>query len=136
MNDAKYHGGGSRFRRQAGDRSHCRDESGDHAPVSPRRARQFVRDLEEGTWAVWLHDLLKPHVTRVVVCVEALGVVIGSQSFYPFAIGRLFLTGEKLCSQKHNAKSGNCRDISNLFIGLVQSRACVNAPTAKLEDTG
>src|SRR5215469_13265366 len=62
------HGGGSRFRRQAGDRSHCRDESGDHTPVSPRRARQFVRDLEEGTWAVWLYDLLKPHLTRVVVC--------------------------------------------------------------------
>src|SRR5215469_1320840 len=39
----------SRFRRQAGDRSHCRDESGDHTPVSPRRARQFVRDLEEGS---------------------------------------------------------------------------------------
>src|SRR5207244_12195678 len=24
--------------------------------------------LEEGTWAVWLYDLLKPHVTKVVVC--------------------------------------------------------------------
>jgi len=24
--------------------------------------------LEEGTWAAWLHDLLLPHVTRVVVC--------------------------------------------------------------------
>jgi transposase len=24
--------------------------------------------FEEGTWAAWLHDLLKPHVTRVVVC--------------------------------------------------------------------
>ena len=23
--------------------------------------------LEEGTWATWLHDLLKPHVTRVLV---------------------------------------------------------------------
>ncbi len=37
---------------------------------------QFIggshRDLrvtfEEGTWAAWLHDLLKPHVTEVVVC--------------------------------------------------------------------
>ena len=36
---------------------------------------QFVRGLrgslqvtfEEGTWAAWLHDLLKPHVTRVLV---------------------------------------------------------------------
>jgi transposase len=24
--------------------------------------------LEEGTWAAWLYDLLKPHVTEVVVC--------------------------------------------------------------------
>jgi transposase len=24
--------------------------------------------LEEGTWAAWLHDLLKPHVTKVLVC--------------------------------------------------------------------
>jgi len=37
---------------------------------------QFVRGLggslhvtfEEGTWAAWLYDLLKPHVTKVVVC--------------------------------------------------------------------
>jgi transposase len=24
--------------------------------------------LEEGTWAAWLHDVLKPHVQRLVVC--------------------------------------------------------------------
>jgi transposase len=37
---------------------------------------QFLRGIhgslhvtfEEGTWAAWLHDLLKPYVTRVVVC--------------------------------------------------------------------
>jgi len=37
---------------------------------------QFIdglgRDLhvtfEEGTWAAWLYDLLKPHVTKLVVC--------------------------------------------------------------------
>src|SRR5258705_12536481 len=37
---------------------------------------QFIRGLrgslsvtfEEGTWAAWLHDLLRPHVTRVVSC--------------------------------------------------------------------
>ena len=27
--------------------------------------------FEEGTWAAWLHDLLKPHVTRVVGCTTA-----------------------------------------------------------------
>jgi transposase len=38
--------------------------------------RQFIEGLrgelyvtfEEGTWAAWLYDLLKPHVTKVVVC--------------------------------------------------------------------
>src|SRR5450631_1088947 len=37
---------------------------------------QFIQGLsgslhvtfEEGTWAAWLYDLLKPHVTRLVVC--------------------------------------------------------------------
>jgi hypothetical protein len=24
--------------------------------------------FEEGTWAAWLYDLLKPHVTEVLVC--------------------------------------------------------------------
>ena len=24
--------------------------------------------LEEGTWAAWLYDLIKPHVTELVVC--------------------------------------------------------------------
>ena len=24
--------------------------------------------FEEGTWAAWLHGLLQPHVTKVVVC--------------------------------------------------------------------
>jgi hypothetical protein len=24
--------------------------------------------FEEGSWAAWLHDLLKPHVSRLVVC--------------------------------------------------------------------
>jgi hypothetical protein len=24
--------------------------------------------FEEGAWAVWLYDLLKPHVTKLVVC--------------------------------------------------------------------
>src|SRR6201981_1874280 len=24
--------------------------------------------FEEGTWAAWLYDLLRPHVTRLVVC--------------------------------------------------------------------
>ena len=38
--------------------------------------RQFIQGLhgdlhvtfEEGTWAAWLYDLLKPYVTKVIVC--------------------------------------------------------------------
>jgi len=51
---------------------------------------QFLRGVrgsvqvafEEGTWATWLHDLLKPHVARVVVCDtrENLGMRIGNKS--------------------------------------------------------
>jgi transposase len=41
---------------------------------------QFINGLrgdvhvtfEEGTWAAWLYDLLKPHVSEVVVCNPAL----------------------------------------------------------------
>ena len=37
---------------------------------------QFIQGLrgdlqvtfEEGTWAAWLYDLLKPHITKIVVC--------------------------------------------------------------------
>jgi hypothetical protein len=33
----------------------------------PTRGELFVT-FEEGTWAAWLYHLLKPHVTKVVVC--------------------------------------------------------------------
>jgi hypothetical protein len=36
--------------------------------------------FEEGTWAAWLHDLLKPHVTRVVVC-DPLQPLRGSRRY-------------------------------------------------------
>jgi len=64
-NDLRGHFG---FCRQAGDGSHSRDKG--------RTILQFIRGLrgslhvtfEEGTCAAWLHDLLKPHVTQVLVC--------------------------------------------------------------------
>ena len=36
--------------------------------VRPRTARTLSVTFEEGTSAAWLHDLLKPHVGRLVVC--------------------------------------------------------------------
>jgi len=78
MTDAKYIGldvhqgnnlrGRSGFHRQVVDGCDPGNESG--------TILQFVRSLrgslhvtfEEGTCAAWLHDLLKPHVTQVLVC--------------------------------------------------------------------
>src|SRR5262249_26261253 len=34
--------------------------------------------FEEGTWATWLYDLLKPHVTEVLVCNTRKNAVIKS----------------------------------------------------------
>jgi molybdopterin-guanine dinucleotide biosynthesis protein A len=31
-------------------------------------SRNLYITFEEGTWAAWLYDLLKPHVTELVVC--------------------------------------------------------------------
>jgi hypothetical protein len=33
--------------------------------------------FEEGTWATWLYDLLKPHVAKLVVC-DHSGVIQGT----------------------------------------------------------
>jgi hypothetical protein len=48
-----------------------RDQGEYHPAVYSRIVRRFA-DLhvtfEEGTWAAWLYNLLKPHVTEVVVC--------------------------------------------------------------------
>ena len=51
---------------------------------------QFIQGLrgdlyvtfEEGTWAAWLYDLLKPHVTKVVVCNPRINALLkeGSKS--------------------------------------------------------
>jgi hypothetical protein len=44
-------------RGQAGDGIHRRNQS-----------QHSARSLEEGTWAAWLYDVLKPHVQKIVVC--------------------------------------------------------------------
>jgi hypothetical protein len=37
--------------------------------------------FEEGTWAAWLYDLLKPHVTKLVVCAFPLRTVHSHRLF-------------------------------------------------------
>jgi hypothetical protein len=47
---------------------HPGNESDHDPPVYSRTARKPDVTFEEGTCAAWLHDLLKPHVTEVLVC--------------------------------------------------------------------
>jgi hypothetical protein len=76
MNDAKYIGMDVH---QATISAAVRDSSGDlvmEATIETKAETilEFVHGLrgslrvrlEEGTWASWLHDLLKPHVTEVL----------------------------------------------------------------------
>jgi hypothetical protein len=81
MNDAKYIGMDVH---QATISVAVRDSSGNLVMEAILETKaetilQFIRGLrgslyvtfEEGTWAAWLHDLLQPHVTRVLVCDDA-----------------------------------------------------------------
>ena len=45
-----------------------RDEVQHHCAVFDGLRGEVQVTFEEGTWAAWLHDLLKPHVTKLVVC--------------------------------------------------------------------
>ena len=58
----------SGMRRQDGDGMRHRNQSQHHSAVYPRVAGDLHVTFEEGTWAAWLYDLLKPHVTKLVVC--------------------------------------------------------------------
>ena len=78
MNEAKYIGLDVH---QATISAAVRDSSGNLVMEATLETKaetilQFIRGLggslrvtlEEGTWSAWLHDLLKPHVTEVLVC--------------------------------------------------------------------
>jgi len=64
---------GDEQRRKGGYGVHHRNQ-GEHDPaVYPRGIRGDLHVTLEGTWAAWLHDLLKPHVTEPVpVAVSSL----------------------------------------------------------------
>jgi transposase len=78
MNDAKHIGPGCLSSNDLGGRSGFRWPvgHGSYLGNESRTILQFIHGLrgslhvpfEEGTWAAWLHDLLKPHVTQVLVC--------------------------------------------------------------------
>jgi transposase len=78
MNDAKYIGMDVH---QATISAAVRDSSGNLVMEATLETKsetilEFVHGLrgslhvgfEEGTWAAWVHDLLKPHVAEVLVC--------------------------------------------------------------------
>jgi hypothetical protein len=43
-------------------------DDGDSMTSFPLPLRTAIEIVEEGTWAAWLYDLLKPHVDKLVVC--------------------------------------------------------------------
>jgi hypothetical protein len=61
--------------------------------------------FEEGTWAAWLYDLLKPHVTQLVVCDPRKNALFTS----PF-IGLLARNKLPGCpSERSRWRGGRCR---------------------------
>ncbi len=77
MNSEKYiglssssnHLGGSiGFQWQVSHGIHPGSKSRDHSGVLCGLRGTLSVTFEEGTWAAWLHDLLKPHVAKLVVC--------------------------------------------------------------------
>jgi hypothetical protein len=56
------------FARQVGDGSYSRDQGRDDTPVLRGLRGSLHVTFEEGTWAAWLHDLIKPHVAQQLVC--------------------------------------------------------------------
>src|SRR6202045_4904295 len=86
MNDAKYIGMDGH---QATICAAVRDSSGNLVMEATLETKaetilEFVHGLrgslrvsfEEGTFAAWLHDLLKPHVTEVLVCDSQFDVLV------------------------------------------------------------
>src|SRR5438445_8486408 len=59
---------GDERRGKTGDGVHYRNQGDHHSAVYPGLRGDLHVTLEEGTWAAWLYDLLKPHVTKLVVC--------------------------------------------------------------------
>jgi hypothetical protein len=47
---------------------HDRNESHHHLEFLKGLRGSLHITLEEGTWAAWLYDVIKPHVTELVVC--------------------------------------------------------------------
>jgi len=43
-------------------------KASNHSTVFQGLSGSLQVTFEEGTWAAWLYDLLKPHVTELVVC--------------------------------------------------------------------
>jgi transposase len=59
---------GSEFFRQAGDGKHHRNQGDTILEFVHGLRGSLYLTFEEGTWAAWLYALLKPHVTKLVVC--------------------------------------------------------------------
>jgi hypothetical protein len=62
--------------------------------------------FEEGTSAAWLHDLLKPHVTRLVVCDPRKNALLkdGSKSDQKLLVDQVVLAHPNVSRMRFNIR--------------------------------
>ena len=66
--------------------------------------------LEEGTWAAWLYDLLKPHVAEVVVCNPRRNALLKARATRSMREGWPSCCGVECCARSITARTdwGRC----------------------------
>src|SRR5437773_2153638 len=78
---------------------------------------QFIQGLrgdlyvtfEEGTWAAWLYDLLRPHVTNIVVCDPRRNALLNEGSKSDLIDARKL--SELLRSEEHTSELQSHHDL-------------------------
>jgi hypothetical protein len=81
------------------------------AEVCRRATRRRTCNFEEGAWAAWLYDLLKPHVTSLVVCDPRRNALLQEGKLVQKGLGKFPLQ----C--KENGEQGEPQDVENIGRG-------------------
>src|SRR6478672_4452823 len=87
------------------------------------RGSLFVT-FEEGTWAAWLYDLLKPHVTEIMVCDPRKNALLktGNKSDRIDARKLADLLRGKLLSPVYHGESGvrSLRELARTYLTITR----------------
>jgi len=92
--------------------------------------------FEEGTWAAWLYELLKPHVTKLVVCDPRRNVLLqdGNQNDRVDARKLSDLLYMNKLNAVHHGDHGlrTLKELGRSYLTMTedQSRVAGNGPTA------